>query len=272
MKRKLTQIAIIGCVVAIVVIAGITILLRGIKSHDTHYVLLEVNPKVEILTDHRNTITSILPMNDEAEILLIQENFIGMDISEACTKFINLCAMAGYINPNTEDNAIRMTVISGLTQSLEIKIYQAINDFFMANEIMGVIVENDSDLAMIKQAKKVNVSNANKLALINSVIQKGSCDSIETLSKVSNSELIAKIEGYHLTCGYSPHKYTPEKLASKSKLIDFNRINFERHKNTITEQSLEEFSREFEEFRRLNLKKFELDFDTKYNEWVVNLT
>lgn len=269
-KHLIGKILIVSLVALIIASAGIIIELKGIKSNDTHYVQLEVNPRIEILTNKKNKVTSVLPLNEEAREIMVEEEFIGLTIEEATEKFMTLCTQCGYIDVNSEDNAVRTTIVSGLTQSLEVKVYSTINEFFLKNEIMGVIVENDSDLAQVKEAKELGVSSANKLAIIKSMIEKNPALNVEDLKKIDESKLIKKIEDYHESYGYDSSVYTNEQIANKSKLIDFNRLNYTNHKNAITESSLEEFSQEYEEFRRKNLKKYEVGFSEKYNQWLQN--
>ena len=269
-KRLLGKVLIVLLVAGIIASAGVIIALKGVKSSDTHYVQLEVNPRIEILTNKKNIVTSVLPLNQEAYELLIEENLVGLSIEEATANFLTLCAKCGYLDVNSEDNAVRTTIVSGLTQALEVKVYSTINNFFLKNEIMGVIVENDSDLAQIKEAKELGISSANKLAIIKSMIEKYPDKSIEELKKIDESKLIKEIEDYHEQNGYSPNNYTNEQIANKSKLIDFNRKNYTDHLNAITENSLEEFSQEYEEFRRQTLKKYEVGFSEKYNNWLQN--
>lgn len=269
-KHLIGKILIVLLIASIIASAGVIIELKGIKSNNTHYVQLEVNPRIEILTNRKNKVTSVLPLNEEAREIMVEENFIGLSIEDATEKFMTLCTQCGYIDVNSEDNAVRTTIVSGLTQSLEVKVYSTINNFFLKNEIMGVIVENDSDLAQIKEAKKLGVSSANKLAIIKSMIEKNPELSVDDLKKIDESKLIKKIEDYHETCSYNSSVYTKEQIANKSKLIDFNRQNYTNHKNAITESSLEQFSEEYEAFRRENLKKYEEGFSEQYNLWLQN--
>ena len=193
-KHLIGKILIVSIIALIIASAGIVVALKGVKSSDTHYIQLEVNPRIEILTNKKNKVTSVLPLNKEAKEIMIEENFIGLSIEDATEKFMTLCTQCGYIDVNSEDNAVRTTIVSGLTQSLEVKVYSTINNFFLKNEIMGVIVENDSDLAQIKEAKKLGVSSANKLAIIKSMIEKNPDLNINDLKKIDESKLIKKIE------------------------------------------------------------------------------
>ena len=92
--RKSKQYFIIGIVCAIFVAVAVLNFFIGVKPHNAHYIRLEVNPKVEFITDINNIVTSYMPLNNEAYELLIGEDFIGLEIGKASEKF---CAAFPFI-------------------------------------------------------------------------------------------------------------------------------------------------------------------------------
>jgi len=266
--KKSKQYFIIGMVCAIFIGVAVLTFFIGVKPHNAHYIRLEVNPKVEFITDRDNTVTSVMPLNNEAFELLIQEEFVGLSIDKASEKFIDLCTKANYINPEKEDNAVRLTVVSGFMQALELKVYESINNYFMENEILGVIVENDNDRTEIKDAKDRKIASANKLALMKSICLLNNSYTLESLTGKTESELLEILKELHELSGYSPEVYTNEQLANKSKLIDANRTRYEEHKKKLTNESNREFQKKYDEYKRQTVQKYEPDFDTKYDDWI----
>ena len=265
MKKKelFTIIAILTFVAGI----GLFIALSGIKANNNRYVRIEVNPKVEFITDMQNNVISYLPINDEAKILLCDEDFIGMKVYNASLKFVDLCAQANYIDVNGKDNAVRITAVGGVTQSLESRIYSKINNYFKNSEIKAVIVESDNDIDLISEAHKRNITSSNKLMLIDAILEKDSNAKEEELNKLSETKLIDKLIEIHKNTNYSPNSFTAEQIANKTKLIDFNRENYETHMNRITNESLSEFSEEYDKFKLKYEDDYEENFNEQYRLW-----
>lgn len=265
--KKTKQYFIIGMVCAIFIGVAILNFFVGVKPHNAHYIKLEVNPKIEFITDRNNIVTSIMPLNEEAYELLIQENFTGLSIEEATEKFIDLCTKANYIDINSKNNAVRLTIVSGFMQALELKVYETINNYFIENEILACIIENDNDRTEIKKAKENKVSSANKLSIIESILSKNSSFKFEELNKKTERDLLEILKETHKLSGYSSSNFTSTQLANKSKLIDSNRTRLEEHRKNITSNSQREFHKKYDEHKRLNLSKFKPNFESKYNSW-----
>ena len=250
---------------------GLFVALNGIKAHNNHYVRIEVNPKIEFITDAYNNVITYTPINEEAKILVCQENFIGMKVQDASLKFVELCAMANYIDVEGEDNAVRITAISGLTHSLENKIFKKINDYFKNHNIKSVIVESENDIDLISEAQDKNIASSNKLMLINSILEKDSSLTEKELNKLNETKLIDKLIKIHKSINYSPSTYTTEQLTNKTKLIDFNRTKYDTHMFELNNESISKFSEEFEEYKNTHTNSYEENFNQAYKNWRSSL-
>ena len=265
--KKGKEILTIVSILVFVAIVGVLVAFNGIKAHNNHYVRIEVNPKVEFITDANNNVISLMPINNEAKTLLVQEKFIGMKVYDACEKFVDLCAQANYIDVNKDDNAVRITVVSGLTQSLENKVYSKINNYFKNNEIKAVVVESDNDIDLISEALDKNIASANKLMIINAVIEKDNTLNEKELNKLSETKLIDKLIALHKQNPYNSDDFTTEEITNKTKLIDFNRENFESHIEKISNKSISEFQKTYDKHQAKYQDSYEENFNKEYNEW-----
>lgn len=265
---KAKQVLTIIIVIAFFIGVALFVLFNGVLSHDAHYVKIEINPKVEFITDGNNKVTSVMPLNEEALVLLVQENFIGLDVDLACKDFVRLCAEADYLDVDGEDNVINITIVSGFMQALEMKVYEAIDKYLLDNEILAALVENDNDIAMNKKAKEKNVSSSSKFSLIESIIYLDNTKTLDELNDFSENELIHALQKLHQNSGYSTDKYTAEELSTKAKLIDFNRVKYNNHISKITSETQSLFGTKFDEFKRQEIGKYEIDFDSTYSKWL----
>lgn len=262
--KNIKQMGVIILVIVVFLGAGISAILLGTRSTHVHYVCVEVNPKVEFLTDKKHKVTSFMPLNQEAKELLIQEQIVGLKIEDAVEKFLTLCTRSGYLKLSGEDNAVKLSVLSGLNQGLESDLTSLINKFYVKNEMLGVVVDSSQDLQNFKSAKKMHVS-AEKYDLMLAVNEKGG-DDLMNLKKLSNKKLIEKIQQQHANYNFS---YTANELENKVKLIDFNRVSYQEHLNKITPSTTRAFREKQQKHVKKNQKKYKVDFNKEYDNWLV---
>lgn len=262
--KKLNEAFAIVFVLSIIVSAVIVIIVTGNRADHTHYVCIEVNPRIEFLTDSKHNVKSLKPLNQEAKELLIDEEFVGLKIEDATTKFLNLCARSGYLRVDG-NNAVKLSVLSGLTQSLEKDLVSTVNKFYIDNNILGVVIDSTQDLQVYKDAKKQGI-NAEKYDLMLAVKENYPDYDIKELKKLNNRELIDIIEKSHSEYEL---KYNETELNNKVALIDFYREIYDNHINSITNETTREFKKNLNEYRKENLKEYKIDYNKKYNEWLL---
>lgn len=266
---KISQILIVVFVVAIFVGSAIWFGFSGVVNGEYNYVKVEVNPKVEFLTDKNDKIISVFPVNAEAKELLINENFIGQNVKDGAKKFVELCVLSNYIDVEKENNAVKLTIVSDLMQNLDVKIYSEIKKYFINNEIKSVIFENKDDLEIFKQAKKYGVSN-NKFVLMQSVCNLYPDTTLEENSKLSEKELLKKIKTGFDTLENNVLTFADEELNNKTKLLELNKAKINHHNENITNKSISEFVKEYNEYEKEHKSNFEKNFNSQYKNWEEN--
>ncbi|MBQ2864765.1 MAG: hypothetical protein IJE91_04825 [Clostridia bacterium] len=266
---KFKEIIYVVCVVAVLIAVSLILGFSGTKNAEYNYVKLEINPALEFLCDGSGKVVTMFPVNAEAKELIIAEQFVGLKAEDASKKFVDLCVQAGYIDVDRQDNAVKLTIITGLTEMLDVKIYNKVSSYLLENQIKAVIVENESDLEEFKEAKKYGVSS-NKFSLMESVSRLYPDIEMDSLKKLSKKELIKKIKTAHQNLFESVVTYTPEQLANKTKLIDFNRAKLNNHKELITKTSKSEFADEYKQFVKLQQKYYEQNFNKQHEMWKAN--
>lgn len=108
------------------------------------YVSLSINPLVELIVDENNTVTAVNCANEDAEILLSDVNLIGMTIEEASEMFLRLATEAGYIDVESQDNEITVTVVSEEADTetqIKDQLRTRLNNYFNNNGIFGKVSE-----------------------------------------------------------------------------------------------------------------------------------
>lgn len=263
MEKKATVISLIF-VCAIVLSAVAYIIFAGITANEYNYVLLEINPKVEFLCDKNYKVVSVNPVNDDARIVLANENYKGMDITKATTSFVDTCAKMGYIDVDGEDNAINITIIDGITQALDVHVTQGIYNYLRKNEILCAVVENYEDRHMFDEKKKNNVCCANKFKLMQTMQTYLPEYEIKSLSKLSEVELIDIVNDVHIDKKYSP---TSEEKSLKESMLGTNKEKYEFHKSKITNETQREFANKFDKYQKTTAQNYMTNFGKYYKSW-----
>jgi len=263
MEKKGTIVSIIF-VITIVICISALIIFSGITANEYNYVQLEVNPKVEFLCDNRFKVVSYRPLNNEAKIILSDVDYIGMSMEDASVDFLDLCAKTGYIDVDGKDNAVNITVIDGLTQALDVHIVKNINTYLRKKEILCAVTETYEDRNMIDKKKENNVCCANKLKLIETIMDYDDNAKLDTLKKLSEVELIDLVSNIHNTSNYKSLK---EEKKQKEILINNNKEKYDNHINSINNNSQKEFNKLYEDYQKSTEEKYKTNFEEKYILW-----
>lgn len=262
---------IIWILLFIIAIAGIVcaIVFGTNVNLNKGYVQIDANAKMEFLTNSKNEVESFMPKNEVAKQLIAEEEFVDLNICDATEKFIDLCCVSGLINVNEKQNVVLLGINGGLAQKLNNDVYTTMNNYFINNKIFCLIVENDDILEKQKEAKEYGIS-ANKLMLVKSAINNNE-DLIKEFSKKSESELIEIIQNNQKKF-LNSYKVSESDLINKTKLIDFNRVKFNNHKNLTESVSIRDFKEEYDKFYKENLTNFQKNFSQNKELWLQILT
>ena len=262
--KKFSEVGAFIFIFTIIASAIITIIISGNRATHTHYVCIELNPRIEFLTDSDHKVKSLKPLNHEAKELIINEDFVGLPMSDACDKFLSLCAKAGYLKIDGTNNAIKLSVLSGLNQELDLKLSKTINNFLIKNNILGILIDNSQDLQQYKDAKNHGVC-AEKYDLMIAVKENNPDATLDQLKKLNNQQLIKKIEESHNNYVL---EYTEEELSNKLELLTNYQGAYDAHINNITPDSTRKFKESLKEYRAQNSKVYKINYEQKYNEWL----
>lgn len=262
--KKSHQIIFVGLVIAtFVAIAVWVYFAEGVDMRNTHYIRIELNPKVEFLTSDNNVVKTIYPVNMEAEMVVAGEEFVGLDITDAVTKFLDLCAKMGYIEVDSMDNAVQISVSSSFTQSLENRVYMACNKFFVENEIFGIIAESDADRKLYEESVENKVSSIEKLVVIKAVMEKTQDYTFEKLRDMTESDLMQILESEHDKIQDKLGNNFADYIDTKNDRLQTNQAKYDTHKKAITIESTRQFVDKYAKFKKSNTAEWELDFQSK---------
>lgn len=138
------------------------------------YVVLDINPSVEILTDEDGLVSQVNALNDDAEAMLVDTDYVGKTVEETVEAIVALAAEMGYIDFDAE-NAIIVTAVGANdadTEKLENKIRDRIKNYSEKQQIRMDIIQarTQATAEMTQKAEELGVS-IGKLKLMTMAMQ-----------------------------------------------------------------------------------------------------
>lgn len=177
-KRPRFQIACVMAAVCILFLGAFYLAQPKVDS----IVSIDVNPSIELTIDQNDRVIKSKASNNDAAAILKNMNLRDKDLQEATGTIINQLLETGYLNANSKDNAILISVASRNGQSSE-QLQEK-----MADGIDAVLKENNASATVLRQADTLS-SDLQKFASENNV-SVGKADLVRKLTE-KDSTLIA---------------------------------------------------------------------------------
>lgn len=123
---------------------------------------ISCNPSVEFILDKNNKVLSVTALNEDGNIIIIDENFIGLQAEEAAELFVKVAKETGFIineSLNENQNNIEVSISGDTTKAknLYTKVKSKMKDFLDSNDIISTIKQGkELTTKYIKQLVKEN--------------------------------------------------------------------------------------------------------------------
>ncbi len=177
----------------------------GATPTATSYVVLDINPTVEMTLTEDDMVISATASNDDAKVLLAQVSIEGKRLEDAAEALANESVELGFIAEAT-NSSISITVV-GDTTELEEAIYNKIKDKFTTcveakcHFVLGVdkdvLLSLETELAELKAANPDNqaIQNLNvaRYRMIVSAMEKDGTLTLETALTMETRDLLRAI-------------------------------------------------------------------------------
>lgn len=255
MKSKIRTIIALGIIGVVVILTTLIILLNGSKNGGFNYARIDYAASVEFVTNTKNTVVAYRPLNENARYVLADMKVEGEKIDDVISNIMEESFKMGYFDLNKTITPIYITTVGGITQAFDIKVYESINDFFVNNQIMGIIIENINNKDKYMEAKKLKVS-INELMLIESIVHSTDIPK-ETLNKKMPDELIDII--MDIDDEYAKNNpATNDEILNKNMFIDNYKEDYINHKKGISKDNLRNYMEKRTQLKRKYQRKLEL--------------
>lgn len=145
---------------------------------------LSCNPSVEFILDKDNKVLSVTALNEDGNIIVAGETFVGLTAEEAAELFVKVAKETGFIvngSLSTDQNNIEVSISGDTTKAknLYTKVKGEMKDFLDSNNIIASFEQTKAiSLTEIKQLVKENYNNLTD----------------EQINKLNQSELITYLK------------------------------------------------------------------------------
>lgn len=158
---------------------------------DVKYMTLRINPEVGFFLNENEEVTDVVALNDDADVLLVDLELVGLKASEVAEVIVNECIEAGYIDVEATDTTVNVSIegkvveeVSELTEQVKEKV----NEFFASKGIFGNAVNDDLDT--YQELANDNEISKGKAKLIMLAIKLNPELTVEELKVMETEEII----------------------------------------------------------------------------------
>lgn len=143
----------VAAILLCLAIAGLAVFVP--KKPSASVFTVEINPTVNFVTDGSGTVTGVMAVNGDADVILsaeeVYQNLLGKKIDEAVTLYVDYAAKLGYLDISKDGAAVR---ISGCKDSRPDKLLSGINaalqGYFTQKGVYAVAITEAVDLTEYK--------------------------------------------------------------------------------------------------------------------------
>lgn len=200
--KKKTFISIIAgaCVLALVIGIAAIVVNKNKDKDQVSYVAVDINPSVEFLVDKDGKVVTVIPENEDAQILLAGEELEGLTFEAAIDKVGTLAVKCGYLK--NDNNQVTITV-SGSVE-LSASLYDvAKNAIETAGKAVGAVVTEGTNYLLEREVAYLKSNNqgkegydtltAGKLRLIKTAMLADRTLTMDDAVKMSEEDLVKRV-------------------------------------------------------------------------------
>jgi hypothetical protein len=125
-------------------------------------ITIDINPSVEITTNASGRVSSVTPLNDDAQILLLDTNFQGKVAIDAILEITELARKFGYLKANSENAVVITTDMEddGQMNQIQSRIRNRIQAYLSEKQIPINVIDGNAGIlqADIDAAQSLGIS------------------------------------------------------------------------------------------------------------------
>jgi hypothetical protein len=142
-------------------------------SNGTTFIAIDINPSIEFIVDEEQNVISFYLVNEDAMTVVGDTSYLGLPYDKAMHQFMTAALETGFIDIQSMDNEIIITVTNDQEVTNSALAYQAqqhAQDFLMEQKIGGAVINGALiDDALIDLADEYGIS-VGKARLIKAIV------------------------------------------------------------------------------------------------------
>lgn len=172
-------------------LVGYTIYVKEFSGADKHYVILDINPSIQLELNSKNVVTDVIPLNADADVLLSDLKLLGSEAIDATSTIVNEAIELGYIDEYDEDNVVNIQSTledENVRNQLQTRIADRINTELNNKKVYALVVAGGITDEMKEKALEYGISNG-KYLLVNKALTLNPALSEEELATSSVQDI-----------------------------------------------------------------------------------
>ena len=231
------------------------------EASDYDYVMVDINPSITFIIDEDGKVDSFVLNNEDAEIVAVDLELIGLDVEDALELYLDAAIEAGYIDVDAENNAIFVTTDEDEDEedSINERIRGRAEQFMQERGIGAAIIRGKIDDELRERAEDLEIGPG-RLRLIETAVDIDEDLTLEEALELDMREIMEIVRGSHQERMQAFQQERREAAReTRDALIEEARERVEAHRAAVEAGDIElpDFDAIREEFRENAREKME---------------
>ncbi len=247
------------------VLLGVSACTSASAEASEYYVSVDINPSIEFIVDEDDLVVSFELLNEDAEIIAADIDFVGMNVEDALALFLERATEAGYIDVTSDDNAVLITVLgeeeTDETGELRNRLRaRAQREFAERNIMASVFTEDFTAEDLVAEANELGITPG-KLKMIKAVQSIDDTLLTEDAIDMSVKDLMALIRAHHQEARAAmTESRINARIQLREQLMEENLAALEEHlraNENLTEEEINAILEEIQERSTNRIQRWE---------------
>lgn len=256
---------IVLILVTLSVLFGVSACTSAKAEASEYYVSVDINPSIEFIVDEDDIVVSFELLNEDAEIIAADIDFIGMNVEDALALFLEKATDAGYIDVTSDENAVLITVLgeeeTEETTELRNRLRnRAQREFAERNIMASVFTEDFTAEDLVAEANELGITPG-KLKMIKAAQSVDETLVTEDAIDMPVKDLMAIIRAHHQEAREAmTQSRINERIQVREQLMEENRAVIEEHlraNENLTEEQINTILEAIQERSNIRTQRWE---------------
>lgn len=148
--------------IALFAVVGLIVGCSTTAQAEDSYVTLDINPSVELIVSPKDKVIYANPLNEDAEVLLVDLDLIGMDLDEAIDLIIETSIELGYIEVGADtETFVSVQTINAddaIQERVQQKVKEHVNKAFENRGMFGKAKDKEFNQEFLNEAQTYEVN------------------------------------------------------------------------------------------------------------------